>query len=147
MAARRCSGEGSIYQRASDGTWVGSIELGTIEGKRQRKNVYGKTRTEVRDKLRAAQNLRDRGGLVADERLTVAGYLDWWVATVLPGTVRVSTAASYDSKIRNHINPQIGHVRLTKLTPAHVHTLLNACRDAGQSPRSVRTSTPSSSGR
>src|SRR4051794_3333690 len=92
MAARRGYGEGSIYQRAGDGMWVASVDLGEVDGKRRRKSIYGRTRADVRDKLRAAQNLRDRGGLVSDERQTVGGYLDWWVATVLPGTVRVSTA-------------------------------------------------------
>ena len=34
MAKRRGHGEGSIYQRESDGKWVGSIDLGYVNGKR-----------------------------------------------------------------------------------------------------------------
>jgi hypothetical protein len=33
---RRGWGEGGIYQRASDGKWVASIDLGQGDGKRQR---------------------------------------------------------------------------------------------------------------
>ncbi len=43
--AKRANGEGSIYQRKSDGKWVGSISL----DKGQRKVFYGKTKKEVRD--------------------------------------------------------------------------------------------------
>jgi integrase len=134
---RRGQGEGSIFQR-SDGRWVATIDLGFMDGRRRRKWIYGQTRKEVADKLRVAQNLADKGALVADERQTVGQYLDWWVANVLPGTVKPSTAVSYATKIRVHIAPAIGHVRLSKLSPAHVQAMLNAKRDAGQSQRSVQ---------
>jgi integrase len=134
--ARR--GYGAIYQRASDGLWVANLDLGIVSGQRRRKTFYGRTRSEVRDKLRAAQNLHDKGALPSNDQVTVAQYLDWWVATVLPGSVRVSTASSYASKIRVHINPRIGNVRLTKLTPADVQAMLNDCTQAGQSARSVQ---------
>ena len=46
---RRAHGEGSIYQRLSDGRWVGSVEYGHGRGKRKRKAVYGATRRAVRE--------------------------------------------------------------------------------------------------
>jgi hypothetical protein len=51
MAKRQGHGESEIYQRESDGKWCASIDLGFVNGKRQRKVVYGKTRKEVADKL------------------------------------------------------------------------------------------------
>lgn len=36
MASRRGHGEGSIYQRESDGKWCTSVDLGYIGGKRKR---------------------------------------------------------------------------------------------------------------
>ena len=53
MAKRRGYGEGSIHQRP-DGRWCATIDLGVINGKRKRKYIYGKTRKEVVDKLKAA---------------------------------------------------------------------------------------------
>ena len=38
----------SIYRRASDGKWVGTLDLGEdAQGKRRRHVVYGKLRREV----------------------------------------------------------------------------------------------------
>ena len=39
MARIRQNGEGSVYQRASDGRWIGSVTLGWDDGKRVRKTV------------------------------------------------------------------------------------------------------------
>ena len=55
MAKRRGNGEGGIYQRESDGKWCASVDLGFVNGKRRRKVIYGKTRKEVADKLKALQ--------------------------------------------------------------------------------------------
>lgn len=56
-------GEGSIQQRP-DGTWRAAISLGTSpEGKRRRKDIYGKTKQEVQKKLRSARSANDAGKL------------------------------------------------------------------------------------
>jgi hypothetical protein len=60
MAKRQGHGEGEIYQRESDGKWCASIDLELVNGKRQRKVVYGKTRKEVADKLHPAVERRIR---------------------------------------------------------------------------------------
>lgn len=53
MGRRRGHGEGSIHQR-NDGYWCATVDLGWANGKRKRKYIYGKTRKEVVDKLKAA---------------------------------------------------------------------------------------------
>ena len=91
---------------------------------RRRHSVYGRTRYEVVDKLRRARN-RVRDGLPpTDAADTVAEYLRWWVEHVLPGTVRDTTAYGYRRIIETHLVPRIGHHRLGKLAPAHVHDML-----------------------
>ena len=51
--SRRGHGEGSIYRHEANGTWVGAISLGwRPDGKRIRRKVTGRTKTEVRDKLK-----------------------------------------------------------------------------------------------
>jgi integrase len=50
---RRGRGEDSVYFDQAKGCWVGSVSLGfSADGKRRRRTVRGRTRTEVRDKLR-----------------------------------------------------------------------------------------------
>lgn len=70
MAKQRGHGEGSIYQR-KDGRWVASI---TLEG-RKRKAFYGKTRREVQEKLRVAQNEQKQGILATGPQQTLKQYL------------------------------------------------------------------------
>ncbi len=41
MGSRRGNGEGSICQR-SDGRWMARVDLGYVDGKRKRKQIYGK---------------------------------------------------------------------------------------------------------
>ena len=47
------AGEDSIYFDQASGYWVASVSLGFApDGKRRRRTVRGRTKTEVRDKLR-----------------------------------------------------------------------------------------------
>ena len=60
---RRANGEGSIYQRASDGRWLASFENGwTDSGRRRRVVVTAKTRGEVVRKLRDRRKEIDQYG-------------------------------------------------------------------------------------
>lgn len=68
---RRGRGEGAVYQRASDGLWVGMLDLGIVGGKRRRKTVYGRTKREVREELRTLRAARDRGVDLPAPSLTV----------------------------------------------------------------------------
>ena len=49
------NGDGGIYQRASDGRWVGALTYVDAQGKRRRHVVYGQLRREVVAKLKEAQ--------------------------------------------------------------------------------------------
>lgn len=121
---RRGRDEGSIYQRASDGRWVGSVHVGYDAGKRQRRTVYGRTRAEVAEKVRKLQTAIAQGTYIHDDRRTVADYLAWWLSDVIPGTVKDRTADSYAQMVRLYISPAIGRVRLSQLAPVHVQQLM-----------------------
>jgi integrase len=134
MSTRRGRHEGTIFQR-KDGRWSGSLDLGWEQGRRKRKCFYGATRAEVREKLTRALGESQRGGLVdADERVTVGAYLDRWLTTL---SVRRKTARSYQQFVTLHLKPAIGRVRLTKLSPAMLRTLLAQKEQAGLSARTV----------
>lgn len=60
--ARRGHGEGSVYRDAANGTRVGAISLGwRPDGSRMRRKVTGRTKTEVREKLKRLQAEADAG--------------------------------------------------------------------------------------
>ncbi len=117
--ARRGHGEGSIYQR-KDGRWVGELSLGYKDGERERKQIYGKSQKEVRDKLLSARNDQKAGIAPTDERQTVAQFFGRWLDDSVKGSVRPRTYETYEEKVRLHILPEIGRVRLAHLTPQHI---------------------------
>lgn len=131
---RRGSGEGSIYQRP-DGRWTAQVSLGfNGDGKRIRKTVYGWTKKEVQDELAKLQGQKVDGTLTAPGKTTLAVFLTRWLEDSARPQIRPVTHACYDGIIRKHISPQIGGVRLDKLTPAHVQGLYATLERNGASP-------------
>lgn len=136
--SRRGHGEGSIYKR-QDGRWAATVDVGWVDGKRQRKTVYGKTQEAVIAKRNTLLRQIEDGLVVSNDRLTVAKFLGTWLAdTITPSDLADSTKASYADIVNRHLTPRIGQVRLNKLTPQQVQALLNDLRDAGYSPRTVQ---------
>jgi integrase len=71
---RRGHGEGSVYQ-LPDGRWRGAVDLGWLNGRRRRKYVTRRTRTEVAKALRDFTALADSGRLSTSElRLSLNGW-------------------------------------------------------------------------
>jgi integrase len=134
MARSRGNGEGSIYQRKSDGIWCTAVSLDSG----QRKVLYGKTRQEVAKKLTQALQALDRGLPVTAERLTVKQYLERWLNDSAKPTVRPSTFKSYSDLIRLHLVPELGRLSLAKLTPQDVQAMMSHKQAAGLSSRRVQ---------
>jgi integrase len=114
-----------------DGLWAASASLGYDgTGKRKRRVVYGKTKIEVQEKLRALQTAADTPREL--ERLTVGGYLLTWLELVKP-TVEHGTFRPYKSHVDLHIAPIIGTLKLIKLKRFHVEELYTALARKGVS--------------
>lgn len=132
MSRVRLDGEGTIRER-SDGRWEARVRL--PDGRR--KSLFGKTPEEANRKRLDTLGLIRKGLTVPDDRLTVAQFLDTWLKTHR-ATVRDSTAAGYESVIRLHLKPRIGKIRLARLTPRDVQTMLIDLGDAGLAPRTIQ---------
>lgn len=139
MSSRRGHNEGAIYQRASDGKWVGSVNLGYgPDGKRKRKSFYGKTRNEVADKLLAAQHDHRAGLPIDSKRQSLGDFLQSWLEDSVKPSVRLTTYENYSTLTRTHILPALGRVQLQKLTPPQIQHFLNAKLQSGLSTRTVQ---------
>lgn len=71
------------------------------------------------------------------EKLTVADYLTQWLKSI-EGTVARHTFGDYADKVRLHIVPSLGRLRLRDLTRDHLQKLYRKKTAEGLSPRSVR---------
>lgn len=74
----------------------------------------------------------------SQRRLTVRDYLAEWLERHGTANLRPSTKASYQSHIRNHIDPYIGDVYLGQLTPAMLDDIFAKLTEKGLSPSSVK---------
>lgn len=132
---RRGRGEGSIFQR-DDGRWSATISLGTdANGKRQRRTIYGATKSDVTKELTRLQNQKLSGTHRPVSKLTVAEFLTQWLDTSAALRVRRTTLVNYRLNIDRHVVPVVGSVPLEKLTPMQVMGIYSTMAGKGLSAR------------
>jgi integrase len=116
---RRGHGEDSIYWDESKSRYVGAVSLGfSASGARLRKKVSGRTKTEVRDKLRELHQ-RVGSGLRPRRRYTVGDALEDWLDHGVDG-LAPRTVTLYRGTIVKALDEELGAVRLTELTASEV---------------------------
>ena len=127
----RANGEGTIFSREvtrRDGSTYQRWEAKTprlANGKR--KTLYGKTQAEVREKLERVKR-EIASGVFMDTNLTLADYFQQWLKEKKP-SVKATTYNTYASYVRLYLTPTLGKVKLGKLKPIDVQTLIT---DIGQ---------------
>lgn len=132
MAKRRANNEGSISRR-KDGTWRGEISLGYVNGKRDRKTVYGRSQGEVLEKLEKLKR-EVATGAYSDSKQTVAEYLTAWLAEKERHLKRTTIERKYRYCLDKHIKPRIGRHALEKLKPLHIQKMVGQIADAAGVP-------------
>jgi integrase len=122
MTDRRQRGTGSVHQRPN-GSWCGQVDLGVVNGRRQRKTVYGKTEREVQRKVRDLYRQLDEHGDLPTSDATVEKWLTHWLTTIAARRLKPNTYRSYKTAVEQHIVPAIGKRRLSKLSIEHVEAM------------------------
>jgi hypothetical protein len=126
-ARRRGHGEDAIYFDAAKNRYVGAVSLGFgSDGKRSRRKVTGRTKQEVRDKLKALHAELDRG-LRTSSTYTVRQAVDDWLEGGLPG--RSERTRSVYREALTPLMGQIGVKPLKELTAGNVRAGLEALSD------------------
>ncbi|WP_026332568.1 tyrosine-type recombinase/integrase [Deinococcus apachensis] len=136
--AKRANGEGTMSRRKdSSGKtigWRASVTVGIAEdGSQKRRWVSGKTQGEVQEKLRALQSDLHQGTLADTDRMTVADFLNHWVAHKEREGNKPNTVQSYRDTVNRYITPKLGRVKLEKLRPLDVEHMLTGLRRDGKS--------------
>ena len=122
----RGHGEGTIIQRP-DGSWLAAISLGNdANGKRLRKYIRGKTKSEVTNELTKLQGQKLAGTLIDTGRMTVGDLLIKWLEESAPEKAGPTTVYRYRGLVEKHILPLIGTVKLSELKPLHVQMMLSS---------------------
>jgi integrase len=125
LSKRRGQGEDSIYWDASKNRFVGAVSLGfSPSGTRIRKKVVGRTKTEVRDKLKDLHK-QVESGLRPRRRYTAGDALDDWLAVGVDG-LSARTVTLYRDTIAKALREELGTVRLAELTAGDVQRALAA---------------------
>ena len=117
MARKRKNGDGTIRQRA-DGRWEGRYVIGYDDkGYPKTKNVLAKTKRECAEKLEALK--AELGGIKSDKvkpDMRFGDWMEYWFENHAKPKIRPTTQENYWDRIRLHINPELGHIPLNKLT-------------------------------
>jgi integrase len=143
---RRRRGDGGVTVAKRDASgkpilWKASISLGavTIDGKarRNRPTEYADTEKEAYQKLRQMQAKHITGDDMKPDKQTVEAFLIRWLAHVklilTPGSY-----GAYESRLRCHIIPAIGGIKLKTLKTAHIQVMLDALVAKGLEPNTVK---------
>jgi integrase len=106
---KREYGDGGIYWDKINKCYVGSISLGNYsDGKRHRQAIRGKTKTEVKDKLRALQDELN-AGIQTPATYTVRQCVTDWLDSL---ELDPHTMATYRGQAEKWIYPAIGATKL-----------------------------------
>lgn len=125
MAKRRGAGDGALYKRA-DGIWVGSVSLVGRNGARTRKTVSSKDRNVAAQKLKDLQRSIDEGLMPVAPKATVEAWLTRWLDEIAKPRLKPRTYGTYRSTVKTHLVPELGHKRLSSLSPADIRSMTNA---------------------
>ncbi|MEI3083230.1 MAG: site-specific integrase [Oscillospiraceae bacterium] len=133
MAKKRANGEGNIRKR-KDGRWEGRYTAGYDEktGKRLIKNILGKTRAEVKEKLAKAVAEAETVDVRRADEYTLGTWLQTWYELYAKPHLRFSTAEYYRRGIELHITPRIDDIPLKKLTGRDLQGLYKDLREHGR---------------
>ena len=151
MTSKRSYGDGGIDVRGED-----RFRLRYRVGGKRFSRAFRGTLPEARKELRRLLKSGDDGAHVAPDKITVAEWIDRWVALLerqqddgerrRRGLVNIRTIERYAELLRCHVRPSLGERQLQQIQPSeiddlymklekklaartvhHVHTVLGAC--------------------
>lgn len=118
----RDRGSGSITRRPN-GTYMGQLDLGIVDGKRKRVTVYGATERVVQLKIKGlARQLDERGDLPTSDP-TVEKWLTYWLDHIAVRRLKPNTFRTYKTAVTQYIVPSIGKRKVGRLSAAHIREM------------------------
>ena len=106
-------------------------------GKQIQRSIIDKSKKVVAQKLKAAVAAIDAGTYKAPCKMTVAQWLDIWVAEYL-NSVKPLTKHNYNKQVQKHLKPALGAARLETLDTHTIQRFYNSLIASGLSPKTVK---------
>lgn len=136
---RRAPGEGSVYERKSDGRWCATWTVTLPNGMTKKRVAYGDSKREAIESRAAAMKEAETQAENATKE-TVGLFMRRWLESIA-STVRPTSYETYEQAIRLYIAPEkdrtqgrgIGGLVLAKLTPLDIQAWLSALEKRGVS--------------
>lgn len=137
--ARKSNGEGSINKYKNG--WRATLSLGyNSNGKRIRKQFYGKTKKEVMNKMVDYKSDFNKGLIVQDEKITVQEWIKTWLFELKINELKPSTIERYSGVYNNYIkNTGIGRCKLKDLKATNIKLYYNRLIEEGKTVNIVKT--------
>jgi integrase len=122
---------GSVRRRNSSWSVVLDIGIDPATGKRQQTRKAFPTRKAAEAWLAASLKDAQQEAFQAPSSQTLGSFLAEWLETIRP-TIRPSTWASYEQKLRTHVVPRIGALPLRAVDPTRLNRLYSELIDGGK---------------
>ena len=106
-------------------------------GKQIQRSISDKSKKVVAQKLKAALAAIDAGTYKAPCKMTVAQWLDIWVAEYL-NSVKPLTKHNYNKQVQKHLKPALGAAKLEALDTHTIQRFYNSLIASGLSPKTVK---------
>ena len=106
-------------------------------GKQIQRSISDKSKKVVAQKLKAALAAIDAGTYKAPCKMTVAQWLDIWVAEYL-NSVKPLTKHNYNKQVQKHLKPALGAAKLETLDTHTIQRFYNSLIASGLSPKTVK---------
>lgn len=136
--ARRSRGDGSVFQDATRGCWVGVVDIGRDPktGRRMRRKVSAATKTECKAKLDELREEFRKTGTVGRRDVTVESVIRDLLANP-PAEWKAPSTFQVNTDLCERIIAGLGKTRLAKLAPGDVERFLNGMAREGLSSRAI----------
>ncbi len=122
---RKQNGEGSVFQ-VSENKWVAKISMGTRpDGKPNIKQFSGKSEAIVKKKLKEFKKSSDFAEKHMPSNDTVQAYFSMWLREYQYNKLKPLSYDRLESTVMNHIFPNLGGLKIDKVTRDQIQALIN----------------------
>lgn len=130
---------GQLIQRGERTFLLRVFKGRDASGKRKfvNKTIHG-TRRDAERELRKLLTAKDTSQLLDPSNESLAKYLRRWLDSAAKAQLRKRTWLDYQALIRRYIEPELGHARLSRITPLEIQALYTSMQERGLSARTVR---------